>query len=182
MKDLHKFDCLRANKSMMAWGVEARVPFLDRAFLEYAMTLDPAVKMAGDRAEKFVLRQAFDTPDDPYLPADILWRQKEQFSDGVGYNWIDTLKAVADTEISDLQMKFASNRFAVSPPATKEEYYYREIFSKHFPSPSAAKTVPQGKSIACSTPAAIAWDKAFASAADPSGRAISGVHVDAYAN
>lgn len=182
VKELYKFDCQRANKSMMAWGVEARVPFLDRAFLDYAMTLNPAVKMAGDRPEKFILREAFDTPEDPYLPHDVLWRQKEQFSDGVGYNWNDTLKAVAEAEISDLQMKFASKRFTVSPPATKEEYFYREIFSKHFPSPSAAKMVPQGKSVACSTSEAIAWDKSFSDSADPSGRAIAGVHKDAFSN
>ena len=180
VRDLYKYDCLRANKSTMGWGVEARVPFLDREFLEYAMEIQPKEKMCGDKIEKYILRKAFDDENDPYLPHDVLWRQKEQFSDGVGYSWIDSLKDTANESITDLQMKFASNRFEVSPPRTKEEYMYRDIFSKHFPSPSAAKTVPHGKSIACSTPAAIAWDKAFQDAADPSGRAIAGVHVKAY--
>ena len=180
VRDLYKFDCLRANKSTMGWGVEARVPFLDREFLEYAMEIQPDEKMCRDKIEKFILRKAFDDENDPYLPHDVLWRQKEQFSDGVGYSWIDSLKETANETITDLQMKFAANRFEVSPPRTKEEYMYRDIFSKHFPSPSAAKTVPQGKSIACSTPAAIAWDKAFQDSADPSGRAVAGVHVKAY--
>ena len=180
VKDLHKFDNNRANKSMMAWGVEARVPFLDRTFLEYSMNIDPKYKMSTNRIEKHLIRHAFDTKDDPYLPDEILWRQKEQFSDGVGYNWIDTLKEVAENKVSNLQMKYASSRFPIAPPQTKEEYMYREIFSKHFPSPAAAKTVPTGKSIACSTPIAIEWDKSFQSMADPSGRAILGVHVDAY--
>jgi len=180
VKDLYKYDCLRANKSTMAWGLEARVPFLDREFMEYAMTLEPSCKMSGNRMEKHTLRKAFDDPEDPYLPKEVLWRQKEQFSDGVGYGWIDHLKAEAESQVTDLQMKFASSRFPVSTPKTKEEYMYRELFSKHFPSPAAAGTVPQNKSIACSTPAALAWDEAWANAADPSGRAISGVHVDAY--
>lgn len=180
IKSLQKHDCLRANKSMMAWGVEARVPFLDREFLEYAMNLDPEEKMCNGRIEKHILREAFDDPENPYLPHDILWRQKEQFSDGVGYSWIDALKEIAEENVSDLQMKFAENRFPVNPPVTKEAYMYREIFSKHFPSPSAAKTVPFGKSIACSTPEAIAWDPSFQNAADPSGRAIAGVHSVAY--
>jgi len=180
VKDLYKYDCLRANKSTMAWGLEARVPFLDREFMEYAMTLEPSCKMSGNRMEKYTLRKAFDDPDAPYLPKDVLWRQKEQFSDGVGYGWIDHLKAEAEVMVTDLQMKFASSRFPVSTPKTKEEYMYRDMFSKHFPSPAAAGTVPQNKSIACSTPAALAWDEAWANAADPSGRAISGVHVDAY--
>jgi len=180
VRDLYKYDCLRANKSTMAWGLEARVPFLDREFMEFAMNLDPECKMSGNRMEKYTLRKAFDDPDDPYLPKDVLWRQKEQFSDGVGYSWIDHLKSEAESSVTDLQMKFASSRFPVSTPLTKEEYMYRDIFSKHFPSPAASNTVPQGKSIACSTPAALAWDEAWANAADPSGRAISGVHVDAY--
>ena len=180
VKDLHKFDNNRANKSMMAWGVEARVPFLDRVFLEYSMNLDPQSKMSTNRIEKHLIRHAFDDKEEPYLPDEILWRQKEQFSDGVGYNWIDTLKEIAEDKVSDLQMKYASSRFPIAPPQTKEEYMYREIFSKHFPSPAAAKTVPTGKSIACSTPIAIEWDKSFQSMADPSGRAILGVHVDAY--
>merc|ERR1719315_967380 len=148
------------------------------------MTLDPEVKMVtpyqGKKIEKHCVRQAFDDPNDPYLPAEVLWRQKEQFSDGVGYSWIDSLKREAENIVTDLMMKFASSRFPGSPPKTKEEYMYRDIFSKHFPSPGAAGTVPQNKSIACSTPAALAWDEAWANAADPSGRAISGVHVDAY--
>ncbi|XP_023324027.1 asparagine synthetase [glutamine-hydrolyzing] 2 [Eurytemora carolleeae] len=180
LKDLHKYDCLRANKSTMAWGLEARVPFLDREFLEYAMNLDPSCKMSGDRIEKYALRKAFDTPEDPYLPQEVLWRQKEQFSDGVGYGWIDHLKIEAENSVTDLQMKFASSRFPVSTPRTKEEYMYRDIFSKHFPAPAAAATVPQGKSVACSTPAAMAWDESFSRNADPSGRAIAGVHVKAY--
>jgi len=180
IRDLHKFDCLRANKSTMAWGLEARVPFLDRQFLEYAMNLDPAAKMSGDRMEKYIVRQAFDDKENPYLPKDVLWRQKEQFSDGVGYSWIDHLKMEADKVVTDLQMKFAASRFPVSTPRTKEEYMYRDIFSRHFPSPSAAATVPQGKSVACSTPAALAWDESFTRNADPSGRAVSGVHVQAY--
>jgi len=180
VKDLYKYDCLRANKSTMAWGLEARVPFLDREFLEYAMTLDPSCKMSGNRMEKYTLRKAFDDPEQPYLPKDVLWRQKEQFSDGVGYGWIDSLKREAETLVTDLMMKFASSRFPVSTPKSKEEYMYRDIFSKHFPSPSAAATVPQNKSIACSTPAALAWDEAWSKAADPSGRAIAGVHVEAY--
>ena len=183
VKKLHMYDCLRANKSMMGWGVEARVPFLDREFLEYAMSLNPEVKMCpGDKIEKNCLRSAFDTKDNPYLPDEILWRQKEQFSDGVGYSWIDALKATAEKSVSDLQMKFAANRFPDEPPTTKEEYMYREIFSHHFPSPSAKKTVPiQGKSIACSTEAAMKWDASFQNMADPSGRAVSGVHEKAYA-
>jgi len=180
VRDLHKYDCLRANKSTMAWGVEARVPFLDREFIEYAMTIDPACKMSGNRMEKHVIRSAFDDPENPYLPKEVLWRQKEQFSDGVGYSWIDHLKMEADKNVTDLQMKFASSRFPVSTPRTKEEYMYREIFSKHFPSPTAAATVPQGKSVACSTPAALAWDESFSRNADPSGRAVMGVHVKAY--
>jgi len=180
VRDLHKYDCLRANKSTMAWGVEARVPFLDREFLEYAMNLDPACKMSGNRIEKHLLRAAFDDPDEPYLPKEVLWRQKEQFSDGVGYSWIDHLKLEAENLVTDLQMKFAASRFPVSTPRSKEEYMYRDIFSKHFPSPAAAATVPQGKSVACSTPAALAWDESFAKNADPSGRAVAGVHVEAY--
>jgi len=176
------YDCLRANKSMMGWGVEARVPFLDRVFLDYAMTLDPEAKMCpGSTVEKNCIRAAFDTPDNPYLPQEILWRQKEQFSDGVGYSWIDALKAEAELKVTDLQMQHAANRFPDEPPVSKEEYMYREIFSHHFPSPSAKKTVPvQGKSIACSTEAAMKWDKSFANAADPSGRSVAGVHEKAY--
>lgn len=175
---LNNYDCLRANKSMMAWGVEPRVPFLDREFLDVAMRMDAAYKMidkssAGpQRMEKGVLRQAFDG----YLPQEILWRQKEQFSDGVGYGWIDGLKAHAEAQVSDRELAAADKRFPVNPPQTKEAYWYRSLFERFYPTPAAAETVPGGKSIACSSPAAIAWDASFAAAADPSGRAISGVH------
>ncbi len=170
---LHQFDCLRANKSMMAWGVEARVPFLDLEFIEVAMAMDAKAKMAGpDRIEKSVLREAFAGA----LPDSILWRQKEQFSDGVGYGWIDGLKAHAEAMVSDQELAAADERFPVQPPRTKEAYLYRSIFEQHFPGDSAARTVPGGKSIACSSPAALAWDPAFANAADPSGRAVAGVH------
>ncbi|WP_045770289.1 asparagine synthase B [Xanthomonas albilineans] len=178
---LYNYDCLRANKSMMAWGVEPRVPFLDVEFLEVAMRMDAQHKMAGTRAdgskriEKAVLREAFEG----YLPESILWRQKEQFSDGVGYGWIDGLKAHADTQVSDRELAAADKRFSVNPPQTKEAYYYRSLFERAFPTPAAAETVPGGKSIACSSPAAIAWDASFASMADPSGRAVAGVHEQA---
>ncbi len=179
---LHNYDCLRANKSMMAWGVEPRVPFLDVEFLEVAMRMDAAHKMVdrGDprrRMEKAVLREAFEG----YLPEEILWRQKEQFSDGVGYGWIDGLKAHAEAQVSDRELAAAARRFPHNPPQTKEAYYYRSLFEQAFPTPAAAETVPGGKSIACSSPAAIAWDAAFANAADPSGRAIAGVHNAAVA-
>ncbi len=175
---LYNYDCLRANKSMMAWGVEPRVPFLDVEFLDVAMRMDAQAKMVDKAAggkrgiEKAVLREAFEG----YLPESILWRQKEQFSDGVGYGWIDGLKAHAETRVSDRELAAAGKRFPVNPPATKEAYYYRSLFEQFYPSPAAAETVPGGKSIACSSPAAIAWDASFASAADPSGRAIAGVH------
>ena len=179
---LHNYDCLRANKSMMAWGVEPRVPFLDREFLDVAMRFDAAHKMVGAgfggrRIEKAVLREAFDG----YLPDSILWRQKEQFSDGVGYGWIDGLKAHAEGQVSDRVLAAADKRFPHNPPQTKEAYYYRHLFEQFFPSRAAAETVPGGKSIACSSPAAIAWDASFAAAADPSGRAIAGVHEQALA-
>lgn len=180
---LYNYDCLRANKSMMAWGVEPRVPFLDREFLDVAMRMDAKFKMIdksgvdksrGDaqRMEKGVLRAAFDG----YLPDSILWRQKEQFSDGVGYGWIDGLKAHAEKQVSDRELAAADKRFPVNPPQTKEAYYYRSLFERFYPSPAAAETVPGGKSIACSSPAAIAWDASFAKMADPSGRAVAGVH------
>ena len=170
---LHNYDCLRANKSMMAWGVEPRVPFLDVEFMDVAMKMDAQAKMAGNgRIEKAVLREAFEG----YLPDSILWRQKEQFSDGVGYGWIDGLKAHAGARVSDRELAAAGKRFPINPPATKEAYYYRSVFEEFYPGPAAAETVPGGKSIACSSPAAIAWDASFASAADPSGRAIAGVH------
>ncbi|MHC9084495.1 asparagine synthase B [Luteimonas sp. RIT-PG2_3] len=180
---LNNYDCLRANKSMMAWGVEPRVPFLDVEFLDVAMKMDALHKMIGTRAdgsrriEKSILREAFEG----YLPDSILWRQKEQFSDGVGYGWIDGLKAHAEAQVSDRELAAADKRFPVNPPQTKEAYYYRTLFELHFPTVAAAETVPGGKSIACSSPAAIAWDASFAAAADPSGRAIAGVHEQALA-
>lgn len=180
---LHDYDCLRANKSMMAWGVEARVPFLDVEFIDAAMRMDAEHKMVGTdahgrrRIEKGVLREAFDG----VLPDDILWRQKEQFSDGVGYGWIDGLKAHAEAQVSDAQLAEADARFPVNPPLTKEAYFYRDLFERIFPGEACARTVPGGKSIACSTPAALAWDAAFAHAADPSGRAVAGVHEAAHA-
>ena len=175
---LHQYDCLRANKSMMAWGVEPRVPFLDREFMDVAMRMDAKYKMIDKtssgpaRMEKGILRAAFEG----YLPDSILWRQKEQFSDGVGYGWIDGLKDHAEARVSDRELAAADKRFPVNPPLTKEAYHYRSVFEEFFPGPAAAETVPGGKSIACSSPAAIAWDASFASAADPSGRAIAGVH------
>lgn len=173
---LHLYDCLRANKAMMAWGVEARVPFLDLEFLDLAMSMDAAHKMAGKgRIEKAVLREAFTG----VLPDEILWRQKEQFSDGVGYGWIDGLKAHAEAYVSDAMLAQAALRFPVNPPQTKEAYWYRELFEREFPGEACARTIPGGKSIACSSPAAIAWDPAFAAAADPSGRAVAGVHLAA---
>ena len=177
---LNNYDCLRANKSMMAWGVEPRVPFLDRAFLDVAMRMDARHKMvdkASGRIEKAVLREAFEG----YLPKEILWRQKEQFSDGVGYGWIDGLKAHAEAQVSDRELAAADKRFPYNPPQTKEAYYYRSLFEQFYPSPAAAETVPGGKSIACSSPAAIAWDASFAAMADPSGRAVAGVHAQALA-
>ncbi len=170
---LHNYDCLRANKSMMAWGVEPRVPFLDVEFLDVAMRMDAQHKMAGKgRIEKAVLREAFEG----YLPDSILWRQKEQFSDGVGYGWIDGLKAHAEAQVSDRELAAADKRFPINPPQTKEAYYYRSLFERFYPGQACAETVPGGKSIACSSPAAIAWDASFAAAADPSGRAVAGVH------
>lgn len=174
---LHLFDCNRANKSMAAWGVEARVPFLDLEFLDVAMSLSPAAKMIKDgRLEKQILRDAFVD----LLPDSILKRQKEQFSDGVGYGWIDELRAHAERRVSEREMTRAEFRFPVNTPDTKEGYFYRTIFEEHFPSESAARCVPGGKSVACSTPEALAWDASFAERADPSGRAVRGVHEDAY--
>lgn len=180
---LNNYDCLRANKSMMAWGVEPRVPFLDREFMDVAMAFDARYKMVdkasggAQRMEKGILRAAFEG----YLPDEILWRQKEQFSDGVGYGWIDGLKAHAESQVSDRELAAADKRFGVNPPQTKEAYYYRSLFEQFFPTPAAAETVPGGKSIACSTPAALAWDASFAAMADPSGRAVAGVHDQAVA-
>ena len=177
LKKLHMYDCLRANKSLAAWGVEGRVPFLDKEFIDIAMSLNPKDKMINnERMEKWILRKAFED----YLPDEILWRQKEQFSDGVGYNWIDSLKDFVSEFISDKDMADAKIKFPIKPPQTKEEYYYRYLFSKHFPSNTAAMSVPQEPSIACSTKIALEWDEAFKSINDPSGRAISKVHQDAY--
>ena len=174
---LHLYDCLRANKSMAAWGVEARVPFLDLEFLDVAMRMDPAAKMPGKgRPEKAILREA----GEGLLPDEILWRQKEQFSDGVGYGWIDALKDHAEAQVSDRELAEAAQRFPLNPPITKEAYLYRRLFERRFPSPTAAATVPAGASIACSTPEAMAWDEAFANMADPSGRSMRGVHRESY--
>ena len=174
---LHLYDCLRANKSLMSWGVEGRVPFLDKKFLDVAMTINPEDKMCpGKTIEKKVLREAFDG----WLPDEILWRQKEQFSDGVGYSWIDALRDYAEKKVSDEKFAEAAVRFPVNTPMTKEAYLYREIFEDLFKLPSAVQTVPYGKSVACSTPAAIAWDKKFSELADPSGRAVTDVHDEAY--
>jgi asparagine synthase (glutamine-hydrolysing) len=174
---LHLYDCLRANKSLAAWGVEGRVPFLDKEFMDVAMRLNPKDKMAvNGKMEKWILRKAFED----YLPASVAWRQKEQFSDGVGYNWIDTLKALTAKEVSDDQLKNARYRFPINPPANKEEYFYRTIFSEHFPSDSAAKCVPSVPSVACSTPEALAWDASFRNLNDPSGRAVKSIHNDSY--
>lgn len=171
---LHQYDCLRANKAMMAWGVEARVPFLDLEFLDLAMGMDATAKMAGKgRIEKAVLREAFEGA----LPKEILWRQKEQFSDGVGYGWIDGLKAKAEAYVSDAMMAQAPLRFPINPPLTKEAYWYRDLFEREFPGDACARTVPGGKSIACSSPVALEWDAAFAKMADPSGRAVKDVHL-----
>ena len=177
LDNLHKYDCLRANKSLAAWGIEGRVPFLDKKFIDVAMTINPKDKMINsDRIEKWVLRKAFEE----YLPENVAWRQKEQFSDGVGYNWIDTLKDLVNKEISDEQMKNAHYRFPLQTPQNKEEFYYRLIFESHFSSDAAALSVPSVPSIACSTPAALAWDKAFKNQNDPSGRAVSKVHEKSY--
>ena len=175
LQKLSKYDCLRANKSMAAWGIEARVPFLGKEFLEYAMNIDPADKMCTDgKAEKYVLRKAFEG----IIPDEVLWRQKEQFSDGVGYNWIDSLKANADEKVSDDNLANAKRKFPIQPPTTKEGYYYREIFDEMYPSNEAALTVEAGPSIACSSPVAFRWSKEFEKMDDPSGRAVA-VHSKA---
>lgn len=181
LANLYLFDCLRANKATSAWGLEARVPFLDADFLDVAMNIDPQEKMIKPgRIEKYILRKAFDTPDDPYLPDDILWRQKEQFSDGVGYGWIDSLRDLASQQVTDQMFANAANRFPENTPVTKEAYLYRSIFEGHFPQAAAVRTVPGGPSIACSTARAIAWDESFRNRADCSGRAVAGVHSQAY--
>ena len=174
---LHQYDCLRANKSLAAWGIEGRVPFLDKEFIDVAMRLNPKDKMiTEERMEKWVLRKAFES----YLPKSVAWRQKEQFSDGVGYSWIDTLKEMVNKEVTDEQMQNAHFRFPVQTPQNKEEFYYRTIFESHFPSEAAALSVPSVPSVACSTPVALAWDKAFQNQNDPSGRAVANVHEKSY--
>lgn len=174
---LHMYDCLRANKSLAAWGIEGRVPFLDKEFMDVAMRLNPQDKMInGERMEKWILRKAFEH----MLPPEVAWRQKEQFSDGVGYSWIDTLKVKVNEEVSDAQMQQAAFKFPIQTPQTKEEYYYRSIFATHFPSDAAALSVPQEPSVACSTKTALEWDAAFQTMNEPSGRAIKSVHTDAY--
>ena len=177
LSKLHLYDCLRANKSLSAWGVEGRVPFLDKEFLDVAMRTNPEAKMCpGQTIEKRIVREAFAD----LLPAEVAWRQKEQFSDGVGYSWIDTLKAVTAQAVTDEQMVHAAERFPINPPKNKEEYYYRCIFAEHFPSDSAARSVPSEASVACSTAIALEWDAAFKNLNDPSGRAVKGVHEQAY--
>ncbi len=176
---LHLYDCLRANKSLMSWGIEGRVPFLDKEFMDVAMNVNPKDKMinkAEGRMEKWVLRKAFED----LLPESIAWRQKEQFSDGVGYSWIDSLKEVAEKEVTDEMFANAKFRFPLNTPQNKEEYRYRTIFEEHFPSETAAATVPSVPSVACSTPIALEWDEAFKNANDPSGRAVKNVHDDSY--
>lgn len=174
---LYLYDCLRANKSLSAWGVEGRVPFLDKEFMEVAMNLDPAWKMCpGQAVEKRIVREAFSD----MLPEEVAWRQKEQFSDGVGYSWIDMLKQVTAAAVTDEQMAHAAERFPINPPQNKEEYYYRSIFAEHFPSDSAARSVPSVPSVACSTAEALAWDSSFKNLNDPSGRAVAGIHQQAY--
>ncbi len=177
LSKLHLYDCLRANKSLSAWGVEGRVPFLDKEFLDVAMRTNPKAKMCpGTTMEKRIVREAFSD----MLPDEIVWRQKEQFSDGVGYSWIDTLKQITAETVSDEQMAHAAERFPINPPKNKEEYYYRSIFAEHFPSESAAKSVPSEASVACSTAIALEWDASFKGKNDPSGRAVAGVHEQAY--
>ena len=186
LSKLHLYDCLRANKSLCAWGIEGRVPFLDKEFLDVAMRTNPEAKMCGPSPslegeenfiiEKKIVREAFAH----LLPEEVAWRQKEQFSDGVGYSWIDTLKQITSEAVSDEQMAHAAERFPINPPKNKEEYYYRSIFAEHFPSDSAARSVPSEASVACSTAIALEWDAAFSNMNDPSGRAVKGVHEQAY--
>ena len=177
LSKLHLYDCLRANKSLSAWGVEGRVPFLDKEFLDVAMRTNPEAKMCpGNTVEKKIVREAFAD----MLPDEVAWRQKEQFSDGVGYSWIDTLKKITSERVTDEQMAHAAERFPINPPRNKEEYFYRSIFAEHFPSESAARTVPSVPSVACSTAEALAWDASFKNMNDPSGRAVAGVHEQAY--
>lgn len=177
LEKLHMYDCLRANKSLAAWGIEGRVPFLDKEFMDVAMSINPQDKMInGERMEKWVLRKAFED----MLPESVAWRQKEQFSDGVGYSWIDTLKEMVEKEITDEQLANAHFKFPIQPPTTKEEFYYRSIFAEHFPSDTAALSVPQEPSVACSSKIALEWDESFKNMNEPSGRAVAKVHDDAY--
>ena len=174
---LHQYDCLRANKSLAAWGIEGRVPFLDKEFIDVAMNINPEDKMIKNgRIEKWVLREAFKD----YLPESVLWRQKEQFSDGVGYSWIDSLKDLVSKEVSDHNLENASKIYPINTPRNKEEYYYRSIFNNHFPSDASAMSVPSVPSVACSTPQALEWDEAFKNMNDPSGRSISNIHNKSY--
>jgi len=176
---LSKYDCCRANKATAAWGVEARVPFLDKEFLDYAMSINPTEKMCpGSKMEKGILREAFTD----LLPQEILWRQKEQFSDGVGYNWIERLRRHAENKVSDQMLAEAGKYFPQQTPTSKEGYFYRTIFDSIFKNPTACLTVPVGPSIACSTPTAFLWSQQFASMDDPSGRAVKGIHVQAIDN
>jgi asparagine synthase (glutamine-hydrolysing) len=177
LNKLHMYDCLRANKSLASWGIEGRVPFLDKEFMDVAMRINPQDKMInGERMEKWVVRKAFES----YLPESVVWRQKEQFSDGVGYSWIDTLKEVVNEKVTDEQLANAKYKFPIQTPTSKEEFYYRSIFTAHFPSDTAALSVPQEASVACSTKIALEWDEAFKNMNDPSGRAVAFVHDDAY--
>ncbi|MBK5200396.1 MAG: asparagine synthase B [Spirochaetaceae bacterium] len=176
LNKLHLYDCLRANKALAAWGVEGRVPFLDKEFIDIAMNLKTEDKMCNDKIEKNVVRKAFED----MLPPEVVWRQKEQFSDGVGYSWIDNLKEVTNNAISDKQFATIKNRFPINTPSTKEEAYYRIIFSKVFPSEAAANCVPHEASVACSTAIALKWDASFTAQNEPSGRAIAGIHESAY--
>jgi asparagine synthase (glutamine-hydrolysing) len=179
LSKLHLYDCLRANKALAAWGIEGRVPFLDKEFMDIAMTQNPSDKMIRDgKMEKWLVRKAFED----YLPESIAWRQKEQFSDGVGYSWIDSLKEVANKEVSDEQMAQAQYRYPINTPMSKEEYRYRTIFTEYFPSDQAALCVPSVPSVACSSPVALEWDEAFKNLNDPSGRSIAGVHLESYNN
>ena len=174
---LHMYDCLRTNKSLAAWGIEGRVPFLDKAFMDIAMNINPSDKMInGERMEKWILRKAFED----LLPKSVVWRQKEQFSDGVGYSWIDTLKELVEKEVTDKQLANAHLKFPIQTPTSKEEFYYRSIFAEYFPSEAAAKSVPSVPSVACSTPTALEWDESFKNMNDPSGRAVANIHDKAY--
>ena len=177
IEKLYQYDCLRANKSLAAWGIEGRVPFLDKEFMDVAMNINPKDKMINkERMEKWVLRKAFEN----YLPKEVAWRQKEQFSDGVGYSWIDSLKELVENEVSDYDFQNANKRFPFQTPMSKEEYYYRSIFEEYFPSKTAAQTVPSVPSVACSSPIALKWDKSFQKFNDPSGRAVQNIHKDSY--